>query len=122
MERERKFYARYYIIRGQQALWKGGPAEAGSQYRNVVITSNAFTSTQGTFQVYALKGTGKGIQDGEFAGPENEPQLFFDEDFQGLDAAGKKFSQIVKVSIADGFTPFTLMDELELQARLKAMP
>jgi hypothetical protein len=45
MEKERKFYARYYIIRGQKALWKGGPAEHGSQYRNIVITSNQFTST-----------------------------------------------------------------------------
>jgi len=51
MEKERKFYARYYIIRGQKALWKGGPAEHGSQYRNIVITSNQFTSTQGKFQV-----------------------------------------------------------------------
>ena len=87
MEKERKLYARYYIIRGQKALWKGGPAEHDSQYRNIVITSNQFTSTQGKFQIYALEGTGKGIQDGEFAGPENEPQLIFDEDFDGLDAA-----------------------------------
>ena len=120
MEKDRKFYARYYIIRGQQALWKGGPAEHDSQYRNIVITSNQFTSTQGKFQVYALEGTGKGIQDGKFAGPENEPQLIFDEDFDGLDAAFAKFEQIVQDSLVNGFTPFSLMDEMELQARLKA--
>ena len=120
MEKERKFHARYYIIRGQKALWKGGPAEHGSQYRNIVITSNQFTSTQGKFQVYALEGTGKGIQGGEFAGPENEPQLMFDEDFDGLDAAVAKFEQIVQDSLVNGFTPFSLMDEMELQARLKA--
>jgi hypothetical protein len=121
MEQDRKFYARYYIVRAQQALWKGGPAEPGSQYRNIVITSNQFTSTQGKFQVYALEGTGKGIQDGKFAGPENEPQRIFDEDFDGLDAAVAKFEQIVKDSIDNGFTPFSLMDEMELQARLERM-
>lgn len=121
MEQDRKFYARYYIIRGQQALWKGGPAEQGSQYRNIVITSNQFASSEGKFQVYALEGTGKDIQDGKFAGPENEPQRIFDEDFDGFDAAVAKFEQIVKDSIDNGFTPFSLLDEMELQARLERM-
>ena len=74
------------------------------------------------FRSMHLKGPAKAYkQDGEFAGPENEPQLMFDEDFDGLDAAVAKFEQIVQDSIVNGFTPFSLMDEMELQARLERM-
>jgi hypothetical protein len=45
----------------------------------------------------------------------------FDEDFDGLDAAVAKFEQIVQDSVVNGFTPFSLMDEMELQARLERM-
>jgi hypothetical protein len=119
MANERKHYARYFIVRGHQALWKGDPAENGTQFRQVAITSDEFNSTLGTFQVYALEGTGKGIRDGKFAKPDEEPKVLFDGDFQGFDAAAKKFKQIVEEAIANGFKQVTLMDEMEFQMKLK---
>jgi hypothetical protein len=119
MKKERKFYARYHIVRGHQSLWKGDAAQAGSQFRSVVITSDEFNSTQGTFQVYALEGIGKGIQDGKFVGTEDDPTLLMDEDFQGADAAGKRFHEILKGSVENGFKPVSLWDEMEFQANLK---
>ncbi len=121
MQKERKPYARYYIVRGHQALWKGDPAEDGSQFRQVVITSNEFNSTQGTFQLYALEGTGKGIQNGKLTVSEDDPHVLIDHDFKGLDSAGKKFTQVVKDAIANGYKPITLMDEMEFQAKLSGM-
>jgi hypothetical protein len=115
----RKHYARYYIVRGHQALWKGDPAENGAQFRQVAITSNEWNSTQGTFQVYALEGTGKGIRDGKLAVSSEDPKVLFDGDFQGLDAAGEKFDQIIKEAQAQGFRLVTLIDELKFQAKLK---
>lgn len=115
----RKPYARYYIIRGHQALWKGDPADSGAQFRQVVITSNEWNSTQGIFQVYGIEGTGKGIRNGKLAVSENDPTILFDKDFQGLDAAGKQFDQMMQDAQAQGFKPVTLVDELEFQAKLK---
>jgi len=115
----RKHYAKYYIVRGHQALWRGDPAENGAQFRQVAITSNEWNSTQGTFQVYALEGTGKGIRDGKLAVSDDDPNVFFDGDFQGLDAAGEKFDQIVNEAQKQGFRLVTLMDELEFQAKLR---
>src|SRR5258708_21007985 len=88
---KRKHYARYYIVRGHQALWKGDPSESGAQFRQVAITSNEWNSTQGIFQVYGLEGTGKGIVAGKLAVSDNDTAILFQRDFQGLDPAGKKF-------------------------------
>src|SRR5208337_5124489 len=103
MAKARKHYSRYYIVRGDQTLWKGDPAEKGSQFRQFLITSNEFNSTLGTFQVYGLEGTGNGIQNGKFATSDDEPRILFDQDFQGLEAAGKQFDDLVKQTEADGF-------------------
>jgi len=119
MQKERKPYARYYIVRGHQALWRGDPAEKGSRFRGFAITSNEFFSTTGTFQVYGLEGTGEGIRDGKLATSESEPTVLFDEDFQGLDGAGKKFDELLKQSRAEGFKPVTLLDEMAFQAKLQ---
>src|SRR6185437_14952594 len=115
---QRKVFARYYIVRGHVALWKGDAAQKGSRFRGFAITSNEFFSSLGTFQVYGLEGTGGGIREGQLVGDEN-PRVLFDEDFQGLDAAGKKFDELVKDSEASGFRRVTLMDEMEFQAKLK---
>jgi len=119
MARARKHYSRYFIVRGIQTLWKGDPAETGSQFREVVITSNEFNSTLGTFQVYGLEGVGNGIQNGKFATSDDEPRVLFDQDFEGLEVAGKKFGEIIKQAQADGFEPITFRDMLEFEAKLQ---
>jgi hypothetical protein len=116
---ERKHYARYYVVRGHHALWKGDPAEKGSRFRQAAITSNEWNSTQGIFQVYALEGTGEGIRDGKSAVSAHDPNTLFDGDFQGLDAAAKKFDEMVKEAQAQGFRSVTLLDELRFQAKLQ---
>jgi hypothetical protein len=121
MPNERKPYARYYIIRGHQALWKGDPSEKGAQFRQLVITSNEFNSTQGIFQLYGLEGTGDGIRDGKLAISESDPKILIDADFNGLDEAVKKFAQIVKETQAQGFKEVTMMDELEFSAKLRGV-
>jgi len=114
----KKSYARYFIIRGNHALWNGDPAVSGARFRQVVITSNEWNSTEGTFQVYALEGTGRGIVDAKLS-VLPQPTVLFDGDFQGLDAAGEKFEQITKEAQAQGFRSISLIDELEFQSKLK---
>ena len=94
-------------------------AEKGSQFRQFLITSNEFNSTLGTFQVYGLEGTGNGIQNGKFATSDDEPRILFDQDFQGLEAAGKQFDDLVKQTEADGFGRMTFWDMLEFEAKLR---
>lgn len=117
--RARKHYSRYFIVRGNQTLWKGDAAEKGSQFRQFVITSNEFNSTLGTFQVYGLEGTGNGIQNGKFATSDDEPRVLFDQDFVGLEAAGNKFGDLIKQAQADGFEPITFWDILEFETKLQ---
>ena len=120
MARARKHYSRYFIVRGTQTLWKGDPAEKGSQFREFVITSNEFNSTLGTFQVYGLEGTGNGIQNGKFATSDDEPRILFDQDFGGLEVAGKKFNDLIKQAEGDGFTRITFWDMLEFETKLQS--
>ena len=117
MDRKRKIIARYYIVRGNQALWNGDPAESGAQFRQVVITSDEWNSTRGIFQVYALAGVGKGIQNGKLAVSTDDPKVLFDQDFQGLEAASKKLTEIVEEAVAEGFKPVSLIDVLEFEAK-----
>jgi len=119
MARARKHYSRYFIVRGDQTFWKGDPAEKGSQFRQFLITSNEFFSTTGTFQVYGLEGIGNGIRNGKFAISDDEPRILFDQDFDGLEAAGKKFVELVKQTEADGFTPISLWDIVEFERKLQ---
>jgi len=119
MAKEPKPYARYYIVRGHQTLWRGDAAEAGSEFRELVITSNEFNSTQGTFQLFALEGTGTGIKDGKLAVAESEPKVLCDQDFQGLEAAAKKFGEVVKEAEAQGFKTVSVIDQLEFEDRLR---
>src|ERR1035438_3158039 len=95
MAEGRKVYSRYIYNRGLETFWKGDPAEAGSQYRSIVITSDQFNSTQGIFQILALEGVGKGIEGGKFAGTNGDPKVLFDKDIQDLDKASKQFKELV---------------------------
>jgi hypothetical protein len=117
---ERKPYARYFYNRGLQTFWKGDAAKPGSHFRSVAIAADNFNSTVGTFQVYALEGIGRGIENGRFAGSEDNPRVIFDEDFQGLDRAARKFKELVEGAQSNGFEPITFMDMLEFEDKLRA--
>jgi hypothetical protein len=113
MEKERKTYARHFIVRGGVALWNGDAAEAGSRFRQFVITSNEFNSTAGIFQAYALEGTAKGVKDGALLISDQDPKVLFDEDFNGLDSAVKKVKTMVEASEKVGFKVMTMMDHMD---------
>lgn len=62
MADEKKYYSRYYIVRGLITMWGADPAQAGTPFREFVITSNEFTATDGIFQVYGLEAASGGIK------------------------------------------------------------
>jgi hypothetical protein len=115
MPKERKIYSRYIYNRGLQTLWKGDAAVAGSKYRSIAMTSDDFNSTNAVFQVFALEGVGLGIRDGKFAGSDENPTIIADEDLNGLDAAAKKFSELVSAAEKEGFKKITFMDIIEFE-------
>src|SRR5436190_1893285 len=119
MSSERKIYSRYIFNRGLTTLWKGDPAVAGASFRSIVLTSPDFNSTGATFQVLALEGLGRGIEDGKFAGSQAEPQVLFDKDFNGLQSAANAFDELVKDAEAHGFTKMTVWDQIEFEAKLR---
>ncbi len=119
MATAKKHYARYYIVRGLQTMWRGDAAEVGSPFREFVITSNEFNSTLGTFQVFGLEGAGGGIKDGKFAASDTEPTVLVDKDFDGLDSAVKQFNQLVTEAQQCGFKPITMMEILEFEDKLR---
>jgi len=119
MATARKPYARYYIVRGEQTMWRGDAANPGSLFRQFVITSNEFNSTQGTFQVLGLEGASGGIKDGKFAPSDAEPTVLFDKDFDGLDSAAKQFDQLIAEAQQRGFKPITMMDILEFEDKAR---
>jgi len=119
MPKERKVYSRYIFNRGLQTLWKGDAAVAGSKFRSIAITSDDFNSTQETFQVFALEGIGSGVKDGKFVRSEDEPTTLFDEDFKDLDAAAKKFGELVNHAEKQGFKRITFIDILEYEEKAR---
>jgi hypothetical protein len=119
MATAKKHYARYYIVRGEQTMWAGDAAEAGSPFRQFVITSNEFNSTLGTFQVYGLEGASGGIKDGRFAPSDAEPTVLFDQDFNGLESAARRFEQLIADAQKRGFKPITMMDVLEFEDKAR---
>jgi hypothetical protein len=119
MEEDRKIYSRYVFNRGLQTLWKGDAAKTGSQFRSIAITSDEFNSTQGIFQLLALEGIGKGIQDGKFAGSNDDPKVLFDNDFRSLDEAGKKFDELVVAAESEGFKRITFFDIIDLEEKAR---
>jgi hypothetical protein len=116
MAKERKIYAKYYIVRGHKTLWRGKAEEKGSQFLEIVITSNEFNSTQGIFQVFALEGTGAGIVDGELK-TEDRTNVLLDKDFNGLDEAVKQLQAIAIHAETHGFKPISLIEQLEYEEK-----
>ena len=100
-------------------MWRGDAAEAGSPFREFVITSNEFNSTLGTFQVFGLEGASGGIKDGKFAASDAEPTVLFDGDFDGLDSAVKQFDRLVTEAQQQGFKPITMMEMIEFEDKLR---
>lgn len=100
-------------------MWRGDAAEAGSLFREFVITSNEFNSTLGTFQVYGLEGASAGIKNGKFATSDSEPTVLFDKDFNGLDSAAKQFGQLVLEAQKSGFHPIMMMEILEFEDKAR---
>jgi hypothetical protein len=119
MEKERKTYSRYVFNRGLQTLWKGDAAKTGSQFRSIAITSDEFNSTQGIFQVLALEGIGEGIRDGKFSGSKGDPKVLFDDDFRSLDAAGKRFGELVTAAEGEAFKKVTFMDIIDFEEKAR---
>ncbi len=117
---EKKRYARYVYNRGLQTLWKGDAANPGAFFRSVAIVTDQFNSTVGVFQVYALEGIGKGVENGKFAGTEGEPKLLFDQDFDGMDAAAEQFDKLVKEAEVERFKIMTFWDQIEFEEKAKA--
>lgn len=115
MAEDKNNFARYYIVRGNQALWIGNAAENGARFRQVCITSNDWASPFGVFQVYCLQGISQGLQNGSLqVGP---PELIFDEDFQGQADADTKFDDLVKQAEREGFRTPSQVEILEFQAK-----
>jgi hypothetical protein len=85
----------------------------------VVITSDEWNSTEGTFQVLALEGIGKGIQNGKLAISQDETQVLFDNDFQAFDAAEKKFKELVEDAQTNGFDRITTIDVMEFESKAR---
>jgi hypothetical protein len=120
MTNEKIHYARYIYVRGLQTLWRGDPANGGALFRSVAIVTDQFNSTIGVFQVYALEGTGKGVEDGKFAGADGAPRLLFDEDFDGMDAAVTQFEKLENQAVEEGFKIMSLWDQIEFEEKLRA--
>jgi hypothetical protein len=119
MATAKKYYSRYYIVREMQTLWAGDAANPGSRFRQFVITSNQFTSTLGTFQVYGLAGASGGVKDGKFTTSDEEPTVLFDQDFNGLDSAAKQYERLIAEARQQGFKPVTMMEYLEFESKLR---
>jgi hypothetical protein len=119
MSQERKPYARYIYVRAHQSLWLGDPSERGAQFRQVIMTADAWMQNDGMFQVYALEGTGNGIVSGKLSVDPN-PRLLYDQDISGFQAASQKFLQLSKEAEEQGFRVRSIIEEFEFEAKLKS--
>jgi hypothetical protein len=119
MATAKKHYARYFIVRDLETMWRGDAATSGSPFREFVITSNEFNSTLGTFQVYALEGMSGGIKEGKLAPSDQEPKVLFDQDFSGLQSAVKQFELLVDEAKDLGFKAVSTMEMLEFESKLR---
>jgi hypothetical protein len=113
-------FARYYVVRGNVALWNGDPAAVGTEFRQVVVTSNQWNDARGAFQVYALKGIGDGLVEGNLSVPKDTFELLFDQDFEGFTAATDKAKALVEEYRQSGFSPHSFMDEQDFQSKVDA--
>jgi hypothetical protein len=69
--------------------------------------------------VLALEGIGEGIQDGKFSGSKDDPKVVFDNDFRGLDEAGKKFDELVAAAEREAFKKVTFMDIIDFEEKAR---
>jgi hypothetical protein len=116
MPEERQSHARYPFIRGDQTLWNGDPVVSGAKYRDVKITSNEISSVHGTFQVYCLEATSKGIVEKRLSVP-GPFRIIFDGEFEGFANAEKKFSELVKDAEGQHFHRVSAIEQMEFQAK-----
>lgn len=116
---ERKTYSRYNIVRGQGTLWKGNPAQSGAAFREFLITSDDWNSTVAIFQVYAIEGMSQGIKGGTLSIEHKKTKLLCDGDFKGLEAAEKKFKELVDDAIKQGFKELSFFDHADFEQKLR---
>jgi|SRR6185437_1439993 len=119
MNEKRRPFTHCKIIRGDQTLWKGDPSVSGTRCCQVVVKSDEFISMHGTFQVYCVEGTSKGIVDGKLSVP-GPFSILFDQDFQGFQAATNKFRELIEGLERQGFRKYSMSDEIAFQSKLNS--
>lgn len=119
MEQQRSS-AQYFYIHGHQSFWRGNPSDHGSVFRTIVISSDQWNDNTGKFQVYAIEGVGRGMEDGKFAGVTDKPTVIFDQDYQNAEDAGKTFKELSHDSEGKGFRAITLWDVIEIEANARS--
>lgn len=119
MEQQRSS-TRYFYIRSHQSFWRGDPSDHGSVFRTIVISSDQWNDTVGKFQVYAIEGVGRGMEDCKFAGVEDKPTIIFDQDYQNAKDAGKKFQELSLDTEGKGFRAITLWDVIEIESNARS--
>jgi hypothetical protein len=116
---EKKIYSRYNIVRRQETLWKGNPAQGGAAFREFLITSDDWNSTAAIFQVYAIEGISQGIEGGTLSIDHKNTKLLSDNDFNGLEAAEKKFKELVDDAMKQGFKELSVVDHADFEQKLR---
>jgi hypothetical protein len=118
MAEEKKHYDRYWYVHGTLTLWRGDPAKDGSAFRQFSITSNeVFSMNGGVYQVFGLEAISGGIKEGRLA--MSEPKLISDEDCDGLEAATKKFDDLVSKSKDRGFRERTMGETVKFEDKIR---
>jgi len=119
MKQNRRVYSRYHLNRGNVALWKGSSTERGSTFRQVVLTSDAWNSTDAIFQIFALEGTSNGLKNGVLDIDDAQIKVLFDEDRQGLKAAADKAQELVQQAQRDGFKELSIFDQARYEEKVR---
>jgi hypothetical protein len=89
-------------------------------FRSIALVTDQFNATVGVFQVYALEGIGKGIENGKFAGTQGEPRLLLDREFENMDEAARQFKELMTEAELEGFQPMTIWDQIEFEDKARA--
>ena len=82
------------------------------------MTSDDWNSMAAVFQVYGLEGVGRGIKDGGIVVNHEETKLLSDGDFNGSEAADKKFKALVDEATKLGFKELSLIERTEVNQKL----
>ena len=97
---------------------EGDPAKTGAEFREFLMTSDDWNSMAAVFQVYGLEGVGRGIKDGGIVVNYEETKLLSDGDFNGSEAADKKFKALVDEATKLGFKELSLIERTEVNQKL----